>query len=44
MTETPQKPGPPDKLWDALLQIVDKLSNQFLLLILGILIISAINF
>lgn len=38
MTQT-QKPNPPDKLWEALPQIVNKLSNEFLLVTLGILIL-----
>lgn len=35
----PQKPDPPDKLWDALPQIIGKLTNEFLLVTLGILIL-----
>jgi hypothetical protein len=40
MTQTPpQRSGPPAKLWDALPQIIDKLTNEFLLVTLGILIL-----
>jgi hypothetical protein len=40
MTQTPsQKPTPPDKLWDAIPQIIGKVGNEFLLITLGVLIL-----
>jgi hypothetical protein len=40
MTHTPpEQPGPPARFWDALPQIIGKLTNEFLLVTLGILIL-----